>query len=70
MIVSDPDKDPSRVLIVNFTSWKPYHDLTLVLEGGEHRFIRHRTCVNYPQARVLSLAELHRLEENRPALPR
>jgi hypothetical protein len=58
MVISDPDQDADRVLLVNFTTWTARHDQACVLDGGEHPFIHHRSCVNYPDARVYSLAQL------------
>jgi len=54
MIISDPVKDPSHVLMVNFTSWGPHEDQACIFECGEHPFIKHRTCVNYPRAKVVT----------------
>jgi hypothetical protein len=64
IILSDPEIDPERILIVNLTTWKDYHDQACVLDGGEHPFVHHRTCVNYPEARLSSLPQLFALQEN------
>jgi hypothetical protein len=63
-IISDPELDPERVLIVNFTSWQAYHDQSCVLEGGVHPFVHHRTCVNYRQARVTTVSALEALQQD------
>jgi hypothetical protein len=64
MILSDPEIDPARVLLVNFTTWRSYHDQACVLEGGEHPFVHHRTCVNYRDARLHSMAQLEALQQD------
>jgi hypothetical protein len=54
MIISDPLKDPSRVLMVSFTTWDPHEDQACILESGQHPFIKHRTCVSYPRAKLVT----------------
>lgn len=55
VVISDPTLDSDQVLIVNLTSWKHYHDPACVLEVGDHPFISRRTCVNYAEARIVTL---------------
>jgi hypothetical protein len=47
MIISDPARDPSKVLIVNFTTWESHIDKACIVEAGEHPFIVHKTLINY-----------------------
>lgn len=63
IIISDPAIDPIRVLLVNFTSYDRFADQACILEVGDHPFIKHRTCVNYPMAREASNADLDVLRE-------
>jgi hypothetical protein len=58
VVISDPSLNPQRVLVVNFTTWRQYHDQACILDRGDHPFVRHRTCVNYPSARVATDADL------------
>jgi hypothetical protein len=58
IIISDPMRDPERVLIVNFTSWYEGRDPSCVLQRGEHPFIKHKTCVNYRESRITSLGKI------------
>jgi hypothetical protein len=51
------------VLLVNFTSWDPLEDQACVLDVGDHPFLTHRTCVNYPRAREASDADLEQLRQ-------
>lgn len=61
VIVSDPEQDADNVLIVNLTSWKSYHDQTCILRPGDHPWIQHDSCVNYPDAKVTSISTLEGL---------
>jgi hypothetical protein len=70
MIISDPDVDPQRVLVVNFSSWKPYHDQACIVEPGDHPFVIRRSCVNYPEARVTDADVLERLRAANQLFPR
>lgn len=52
MIVSDPQRDPARVLMVSFTTWQPHLDQACIVEVGEHPFITGRTVINFSRARL------------------
>jgi hypothetical protein len=56
--LSDPTLDPSKVAIANFSSLKPYHEKTCIIEPGEHSCIPKRTCIPYRFAYLLTLAYL------------
>jgi hypothetical protein len=62
MVISDPVKTPEELVVVCFLSWQPQYDQACVLEAGDHPFIKHSTCVNYPGARVVSDAKLESLK--------
>jgi hypothetical protein len=70
MVISDPEIDPQRVLMVNFSSWKPYHDQACIVEPGEHPFVIRRSCVNYPEARLTTSEVLERLIAVNQLFPR
>ena len=55
--------DQERVVIVNMTTWKDYIDPACILDVGDHPFIRHRTCVNYRDAKIVPLAKLFALKD-------
>jgi len=63
VVISDPQRFPEVVLFVNFTSLDKYADQTVILDPGVHSFVKHRTCVNYPRARVATLDQLKELEQ-------
>jgi hypothetical protein len=61
MVLSDPAREPQRIVIVNLTSWRADKDQACVLEVGDHPFVQHRTCVNFPMAKIVSRDQLQKL---------
>ncbi len=57
LILSDPQKDPDRIVFVNFTSWGTLKDQSCVLDAGDHQTVQHKTCVHYRGAMVKSTQE-------------
>lgn len=57
VIISRPCADYERIAIVNLTSWRKGVDTSCIIEAGEHPWVKHRTCVRYRDAKVVS----HRL---------
>lgn len=51
VILTEPEGDPSQVVMVNLTTQRSGSDTTVVLNVGEHPFIQHPTAVNYFDAR-------------------
>lgn len=64
MIISDPKLEPKKVLIVNFTSWASHKDQACVVDVGDHPYLQHRTCVNYRDAKLVSLDVLYQLKDS------
>lgn len=62
MIISDPAQDDVRLVVTFFLSYQPRYDQSCVLNGGEHPFVKHPTCVNYPGARLVSDARLEQMK--------
>jgi hypothetical protein len=58
MLISDPLVNSNAVVIVCFLTHQQQYDQACVLTGGEHPFVKHATCVNYPGAKVTTLAKL------------
>lgn len=56
-ILTDPDQ-AKKVVAVMLRTPKPYTDPTLLLEVGDHPFIRHQSCVHFPAAQRLSVSEI------------
>ena len=61
VVISDPAKDGSRVLLVSLTTFKPKEETCCMVNKGEHPFVQHRSCVRYKDARVASVSELTKL---------
>jgi hypothetical protein len=58
MVISDPSIDPDNVVIVFFLSWQPHYDQACIVQAGEHPFVKHATCVEYPAARITTNQKL------------
>ena len=61
MIISDPQIDPDKVLLVSFTSFDRFNDQACVLNVGDHPVIVHKTTVEYPRAKVTTDSALESL---------
>jgi hypothetical protein len=61
MVISEPSLDPSLV-VVCFLSWQPHYDQSCIVEAGEHPFVTHSTCVNYPGATIVTDSTLEHLK--------
>ena len=62
MIISYVKQPLNEVVIVNFTTFDNKKDSSCVLDKGEHPFVKHRTSVNYYEARIVSSEKLTQLE--------
>ena len=60
ILISDPAQGEECV-IVNFTSWRADKDQACVVEPGEHPYVKHKTCVNFRDAKRCSIAALEML---------
>jgi|SRR5918999_108226 hypothetical protein len=56
IVVTDPEGNPPEVVIVNLTTRQIDSDTTVVLNVGDHRYIRHETVVFYADARFAKTA--------------
>lgn len=57
VLVTEPDVTGEAVM-VNLTTQRPHSDTTVVLQPGDHPFIRHPTVVNYSDARLVNAPQL------------
>lgn len=64
-IISDPALDAGKVVVVKFVSWQLKYDQACIVKPREHRFIKHDTCVDYPDARVVPHVRLEDLRAAR-----
>ena len=69
-VISDPAINGNNVVIVLFVSWTEKYDQACVLHGGEHPFIKHETCVQYPGAKVVANARLEELRKSGQLRPK
>jgi hypothetical protein len=57
IVISDPTQS-HFVLLVNLTSFRDDKDTACVLGKSDHRFIKHKSCVNYASAKWLPTSDL------------
>ena len=55
IVLTQPSGDPARVLIASCTSRKPWSDDTILLDRGDHPFIRHETVIAYTEVRIVEV---------------
>ena len=53
IVLTEPAGNPARVLIASCTSRKSWSDATIVLDRGDHPFIRHETVIAYDGIRIV-----------------
>jgi hypothetical protein len=63
VVISDPERDAGRVLIVSLTTYEPYKEDVCLLDVGDHPRVTHRTCVAYNEARLTTLEKLIALRD-------
>ena len=63
VIISDPEIDAGRVLMVSLTTYEPYKEDVCLIDVGDHPRVGHKTCVAYIEARMTTLAKLTALKE-------
>lgn len=59
----------SQILIVNLTSRRASSDNTVILDPGDHPFIKHETVVNYAGSRIVDTAQIQKAIEEGNANP-
>lgn len=60
VVLTEPVGPEGEVVIVNLTSKKAFSDATVVLNRGDHPFVRHPTVVNYSDARLTTAEHLEK----------
>jgi hypothetical protein len=63
VVLTDPEKDPSQILIVSFTSFTPRigMDESCVVEPREYSILVNKSCIYYEDIKELSLDNLEAL---------
>jgi hypothetical protein len=54
VIVSDPKKDSTKVLIVSLTTAAPHKESVCLIHTGEHSWVTHESCVAYNYAQIVT----------------
>lgn len=65
VVLTKPDGAPLQIIIVNLTTKRETSDLTVVLDRGDHPFIKHPTVVNYSDARFVEVSLLEQAVNRR-----
>jgi hypothetical protein len=63
VVISDPEKDPNRVMLVSVTSHEPHKESVCLLDVGDHPAVSHPSCIAYNEARMTTLETLARLQD-------
>ncbi len=58
LVLTDPAGTPESVVMVMLRSAKEYTDPTLILDVGDHPFIKHPTSVHYSTAQRFSVSQI------------
>jgi hypothetical protein len=61
VVISDPDGDPTRVIMVSMTTYENYKEAVCLLDVGDHPSISHKTCIAYNEARMQTRDRLNTL---------
>jgi hypothetical protein len=58
VVLSDPEKNPEQVLLVNMTTSDERKEKVCLLAPGDHPWITHQTCINFGDAVLTTLTKL------------
>src|ERR1017187_5907056 len=64
IVVSDPGRNPNRVLLVSMTSYDVSKEVACLIDAGEHPKVIHKTCISYKPTRQTSLENLDSLRDS------
>ena len=63
VVISDPEKDAERVILVSMTTYEDHKEDVCLIEVGEHARVSHKTCIAYNEARMTTLEKLIMLRD-------
>lgn len=63
VVVSDPEKDPDRVVIVSITTYENHKESACLLNAVDHPRITHKSSVFYKETRMTTLESLRALRD-------
>ncbi len=69
-IISDPQKDAGQVVMVRFLPFREGVEETLIVQSGDHPFVKHDTCVDYAVALIVTGAQLEALKASKRLKPK
>ena len=58
-LITEPDADSFQCVIANVTTLRSHCDRTLVLQKGEHPFIRHPSLISFADARIADARQMY-----------
>jgi len=58
IVVSNPDIDPTNVVLIPVTTRDEFADESCMLYSGDHQRIRHDSCMDYRRARIVSAHQI------------
>ena len=61
VILSDPDVDAERVVMVSMTTHESHKEDVCLLHVGDHPRVSHETCIAYDETRMTTLEQLRAL---------
>jgi hypothetical protein len=60
LVLTDPDGNPPRVVAVMVRSRRHFTDDTVILDAGDHPFIKHPSSVHYSSAALFRVEQITR----------
>jgi hypothetical protein len=63
VVISDPQRDPERVIMVSVTTFEDYKEDVCPINAGDHPRVTHRSCIAYREARMTPLERLIALRD-------
>lgn len=70
IVVTDPEPDSGRIVAVMVRTAKDYTDKTVILQKGDHPFIKHPSAVQYSSADIFSVSKIEKAFEKVRAIKR
>jgi hypothetical protein len=61
VVISDPERDPLRVIMISMTTYENYKEDACLLGVGDHPAISRTTCIAYNETRLTTLDRLNAL---------
>ncbi len=58
VVIAELSGSPDQVLVVSLTTKRTDSDTTVILQSGDHDFIKHDTVVNYTDSRIFNKNDL------------